>query len=235
MRKYQFPEDQDVAGDIRARYGYSGPLLDIFVGNKGAGVHKWHHYIPIYDMYFARRRGTALRFLEIGVNKGGSLQVWREYFGKDATIFGIDINPECAEFDDQAGQVRIGSQDDPEFLNKVVDEMGGIDVVLDDGSHQMRHIKKSLQVLFPRLETGGTYMIEDLHTAYMPKFGGGLDERGNFFNSARRIIDDMHRWYHNKPIRHLATAGEVSGLHVHDSIVVLDKAAVTAPTHSRIS
>ncbi|MDP5333830.1 MAG: hypothetical protein NWR54_02440, partial [Paracoccaceae bacterium] len=46
----------DIAGDIRQKYGYSGDLLDIFMGIDGAMVHKWHHYIPIYDRYFAQFR-----------------------------------------------------------------------------------------------------------------------------------------------------------------------------------
>ena len=235
MKLYRFPEGEDVAKDIRDRYGYSGPLLDIFVNNAGPGVHKWHHYIPIYDRYFSGWRGKPLRFLEIGVNKGGSLQMWREYFGEKAVIYGIDINPKCAEFDGQSGQVRIGSQDDPEFLAGIVEEMGGLDIVLDDGSHQMLHVHKSLEVLYPLLDVGGLYLIEDLHTAYLPRYGGGFDKRGNFFNTVRRIIDDMHRWYHRQPFRHEAIAGQVSAIHVHDSVLVLEKSTPTAPTHSRIS
>jgi len=51
--------------------------------------------------------------LEIGVSFGGSLEMWREYFGPEATIFGIDIDPECANRFARPNQVRIGSQDDP--------------------------------------------------------------------------------------------------------------------------
>ena len=198
-------------------------------------MHKWHHYLPIYDRYFAQYRGTKVRFLEIGVNNGGSLQMWRKYLGPDAVLCGIDINPDCAQYDGQSGMVRIGSQDDPEFLAEVVKEMGGVDVVLDDGSHQMKHIDKSLRVLFPMLELGGTYMIEDLHTAYFPKFGGGFKEPKNFFNTVRSMIDDMHMWYHNKRERLPELARQFTGVHIHDSIVVIDKAELNRPTHSRVN
>ena len=234
MKKYRFPTDLDVAEHIRGTYGFDGDLLEIFAENKGVGVHKWHHYIPLYDRYFAPFRGRKVRFLEIGVNQGGSLQMWRRYLGDDAVLCGIDINPNCARFDGQSGMVRIGSQDDPEFLAAVVEEMGGIDVVLDDGSHRMAHIKASLQTLFPLLSEGGIYMIEDLHTAYYPKFGGGFRAKDNFFNDVRKMIDDMHGWYTNKSPRIPATAKMVSGLHVHDSLVVIEKAPVAAPVHSRI-
>ena len=99
----------------------------------------------------------------------------------------------------------------------------------------MPHIETSLRVLFPLLTEGGTYMIEDLHTSYYPRFGGGYDAPTNFFNTVRHMIDDMHNWYHSK--KKLAVpelAKEFSGLHIHDSIVVIDKAAVQRPTHSRV-
>lgn len=233
MKRFRFPEGADVAEDIRSRYGYDGPMLDIYAGTRGVKVHKWHHYIPIYDRYLNRYRGTPVRFLEIGVNNGGSMQMWRRFFGDDAVIFGIDIDPKCAQFDGQSGQVRIGSQADPDFLAAVVDEMGGVDVVLDDGSHRMEHVEASLRALFPRLKMGGTYMIEDMHTAYLPRFGGGLEAPSNFFNTVRRIIDDMHIWYSGQKAPQVPEINrEVSGIHVHDSIVVIDKGPVQAPVHS---
>ena len=234
MRRFKFDAEADVAEDIRTKYGFDGDLLDLFAGNTGVVVHKWHHYIPIYDRYFAPFRGGKVRFLEIGVNKGGSLQMWRRYFGPDATLFGIDINPDCAAFDGQAGQVRIGSQTDPDFLNRVIDEMGGVDVVLDDGSHRMPHVRASFENLFPRLAENGVYMIEDLHTAYSPKYGGGYRADRNFFGFVMDMVDDMHRWYHNKGMRHPELGGKFSGIHIHDSIAVIDKHPVFRPAHSRV-
>ncbi len=200
-------------------------------------VHKWHHYLPLYERYFGpwrSRTNARLRFLEIGVSQGGSLAMWRRYFGPDAVIFGVDIDPACAAYDGQSGQVRIGSQDDPDFLRRVVAEMGGVDVILDDGSHVMAHIRASLLALFPLLSPGGIYMIEDLHTAYWKKFGGGYGSRDNFFDFVRLCIADMHHWYHQEPLAHPDLALQVAGLHVHDSIVVIDKAQVHKPTHSRV-
>ncbi|CUH75965.1 Demethylmacrocin O-methyltransferase [Tritonibacter multivorans] len=231
--KYRFHGD-DVAADIREKYNFDGDLLNIFANNQGPVVHKWHHYIPLYDQYFSKFRGSNFKFLEIGVSKGGSLQIWREYFGPDATIMGIDIDPDCAQFDGQAGMVRIGSQDDPDFLNKVVDEMGGVDVVLDDGSHVMNHIRTSFHTLFPRLSLPGLYMIEDLHTAYWEDWGGGLDTPGNFFAMVSDLVTDLHGWTHKAPPRVASTNGQVTGVHIHDSIAVIDKGPKHKPTHSRV-
>lgn len=233
MRKFRFPDDGDVREDVRA-LGYDGELLEIYAGNSGAVVHKLHHYLPLYDRYLGHWRGKPVKFLEIGVSKGGSLQMWRKWLGDEAVLCGIDINPDCARFDGQAGMVRIGSQADAGFLAGVVEEMGGIDVVLDDGSHKMDHVRASLAALFPLLATGGTYVIEDLHTAYWPKYGGGVGEPGNFFRHVGEMIDDMHAWYHPGKRLHKPTARAVTGIHVHDSMVIFDKGPVRRPTHSRV-
>ncbi|WP_434621572.1 class I SAM-dependent methyltransferase [Tabrizicola sp. M-4] len=225
----------DIRGDIREKYGFDGDLLELYASGTERVINKWHHYLPLYDRYFARWRNRPFRFLEIGVSKGGSLDLWRRYFGPEAVIFGIDIDPKCAAFDGISGQVRIGSQDDPAFLARVVEEMGGVDVVLDDGSHLMPHVHKTFEVLFPKLSYGGTYMIEDLHTAYLRRYGGGFRSGENFFNFARRMVDDMHRWYHTHGERRPDLGPDCSGIHIHDSVAVFDKDRPFAPTHSRVA
>jgi hypothetical protein len=234
INEFAFDERTSVSEDIEAKYGPQGDLLDFFIGNEKNIVHKWHHYIPIYEKYFARYRGRPLRFLEIGVSKGGSLQVWRKYFGPDAIIFGIDINEDCLAFQGQHGQVRIGSQDDIGFLNSVVAEMGGVDVVLDDGSHVMKHIETSLSCLLPQLSEDGVYMIEDLHSAYWTDFGGGMYAKANFFNLVRSLTDDMHHWYHGGPMKHPEISGYCRSIHVYDSIAVIEKGQMHKPVHSQI-
>lgn len=143
---FNFDAASDIKRDIQEKYGHDSELLDLFVNNKGAIVHKWHHYIPLYDRYFSSFRGRKMRFLEIGVSNGGSLQMWRKYFGDDAIIFGIDTDPKCETLNGLAGQVRIGSQTDHGFLESVLKEMGGVDIVLDDGSHHMEHTSAYIRI-----------------------------------------------------------------------------------------
>ena len=125
MRDFDFCGEHSIVEDIKTKYGYEGPLLKIFAENKGLLVQKWHHYIPIYDKYFTAFRGSKIRFLEIGVSDGGSLQMWREYFGKQAVIFGIDIDPKCTQFDGLSAQVRMGSQSDRPEIFAVSDRGNG--------------------------------------------------------------------------------------------------------------
>lgn len=234
LEKFAFDKNLDVKRDIQDKYGFDGDLLEIFVSNKGPLVDKWHHYIPIYDRYFSAFRGKKIRFLEIGVFKGGSLQMWRKYFGKDAIIYGIDIDPSCARLDGISGQVRIGSQDDAAFLESVISEMGGVDVILDDGSHHMNHIRASLNVLFPKLTDGGIYMVEDLHTAFWKEWGGGYESKSNFFGLISELVNDMHHWYHLVGMKHPSISSHCPGIHIHDSIAVFEKGKVYEPHRSQI-
>ena len=199
-------------------------------------VHKWHHYLPIYEEHFSpyKTRSEPVRLLEIGVSGGGSLRMWRDYFGDDAKIYGIDVNSACLEFSGLHGEVRIGSQDDPYFLADVIEEMGGVDIVVDDGSHIMAHIKKSLVTLFPLLEQGGLYFIEDLHTSYWRGHGGGFYRKANFFNLVRSLIDDMHHWYHSKGKTLPEISDELPAMHIYDSICILEKRQVSRPRHSSL-
>lgn len=207
-------------------------LTRMFVEKTGATAYKWHHYLDIYHRHLSRFRGTKVRFLEIGVFQGGSLDIWREFLGPEATIFGIDIDPACGRFNDVSGQVRIGSQDDPAFLAEVITEMGGVDVVLDDGSHMSPHMRASLQHLFPALNDGGCYLIEDTHATYWPDYSGGYDTTTSFLTDVKDLIDDMHHWYHSKDFKNPATNASVGGIHIYDSVVVLDKTQSKKPQTS---
>ncbi len=138
---------------------YQGHIEQFFWENEGRAIDKWLHYLPIYERHFAPFRNAPVRVLEIGVQNAGSAQMWRDWFGPDAILYGIDIDPDCAEANGGSAQIRIGSQADPDFLRRVVKEMGGLDVVIDDGSHVMSHIHESFCTLFPLLSEGGVYLV----------------------------------------------------------------------------
>ncbi|TVP71993.1 MAG: class I SAM-dependent methyltransferase [Rhodobacteraceae bacterium] len=208
---------------------YSGAMEEFFWENKERAIHKWLHYLPIYERHFAAFRNRPVKVLEIGVQNGGSARMWRDWFGPEAVIFGIDIDPDCAVANGEAAQIRIGSQADPEFLRATVAEMGGLDVVIDDGSHVMSHIHESFRTLFPLLSEGGVYLVEDLHTAYWSDFEGGYRRQSSFLETAKTMIDDMHCWYHGFGQQERASANALGGLHFYDSIVVIDKVAMTPP------
>lgn len=204
-------------------------LARLFVEHRGRVVRKWAHYPDLYDRHFAPFRDHPIGLLEIGVSEGGSLELWRSYFGASATIFGIDITQECAERVDPPNQVRIGSQDDPVFLQSVVNEMGQPDIIIDDGSHIGRHQTASFEALFPLLAEGGLYVIEDTHTAYWPGiFEGGYKRRGTAIELVKSLLDDLHGWWHNKP------AQDVRAIHAYDSIIFIEKGERPRPSQVRV-
>lgn len=203
-----------------------------FYNNTGRPVHKWTHYLDRYDQHFGRYKGTALGMLEIGVYVGGSLELWRGYFGPDARIMGVDINPACVALVDPPNMVRIGSQDDPEFLLSAVADLGmPLDIVLDDGSHVGRHQWTSFRTLFPLLSDGGLYVIEDLHTSYWADFEGGLGDPTTGIGLVRALIDDMHAWYRTDGDESTPAKEWVGGIHVYDSMVFIEKKKRSRPEH----
>jgi cephalosporin hydroxylase len=216
------------------RQEYAGLAGDIFFNNEGPMVHKWLHYLPIYDQLFGPFAGKPVRMLEIGVSRGGSLVMWRKFFGDQATIFGVDIDPRCSQYNGQAGQVRIGSQADPAFLRSVVDEMGGVDLILDDGSHISTHQRASYEVLFPLLTEGGLYVIEDMHTAYWPRYEGGLRRRGTAIEFLKAKVDEMHRVYQKKGLNTPEAASEIESIQFFDSIAAVRKRKQAPRYHLQI-
>ncbi len=111
--------------------------------------------------------------------------MWKRYFGPHAAIVGIDINPECKEFEEDQIAIRIGSQSDLSFLEDVLAEFGVPDVVLDDGSHRMSDVVETFRFLYPRTADDGVYVVEDLHTAYWRSMGVGCGVRAPSLNCAR--------------------------------------------------
>lgn len=151
----------------------SGSLYTAFrKGDFDRTLHKWHHYFDVYERHFGRLWTVLpIRFLEIGVSKGGSLRLWRQYFGEKAVIVGLEKDPEALAMDGLLGcAVRIGDQADPEFLARVCEEFGPFDVVLDDGGHYAAAQIASFEWLYPRLSPRGVYVCEDTHTACWQKF-----------------------------------------------------------------
>jgi Methyltransferase domain len=219
----EFTEDERNQSDLHR----------LFYGNEGPIVHKWKHYLSIYVKHLAPFRNKPVRLLEIGVFKGGSMRLWRQYFGPEAIIFGIDINPECAAFDGQDAQVRIGSQDDPVFLDRVVSEMGALNIVIDDGSHVSPHQVASFKLLFPRLNHGGIYICEDLHSNYWRGgWQGGYRRSSTFIETCKRLVDDMHSDFHSRGSSPIST--EIAGIHFYNSMVVIEKGMRERSSHIKI-
>lgn len=216
-------------------------LFRIF--SSDTNVHKWHHYFDVYTRHFERFRDRPVTMLEIGVFRGGSLRMWKQYFHPDSTIVGIDVDESCQAYEIAKENVfvRIGSQADPAFLAAVNGEFGPFDIILDDGSHKTHHQIVSFGALFrDALKDGGCYMVEDVHTNYWIKH---VDSPVTFIDLSKQMIDMMHEpWFgrkesefrhgHSDAIEKLEVSylsANIDSISFHDSIVVFDKKQQSLP------
>ncbi len=169
-----------------------------------------HNYGPTYDMTFpSELRDSVRKCLEIGVQWGPSLRLWERYF-PEAQIVGIDINPQCKQFESPRSAVRIGSQSDVAFLQEVTQEFGPWDVVIDDGSHRFSDIVASFKVLWPHVLSGGWYVVEDLQVSGQAEFGGdpGLGENTSSGYLAR-LLNELMAGSPSEIVRSVVAAGIV--------------------------
>lgn len=214
------------------RHRAKSELGRLFFGHSGRPMHKWVDYLDLYDRHFAPFRGQPIVFLEIGVDRGGSLDLWRRYFGPEATICGIDINPSCTKAVTAPNIVRIGSQSDPVFLRSVIAEIGQPHIILDDGSHIATHQRVSFETLFPLLCDGGIYAIEDMHTAYWPEYEGGRRRPGTAVDLVNHLVDSLNGWWHPDPT--LADKSSILGVHNYESISFIDKGHKERPANMHV-
>jgi hypothetical protein len=198
-------------------------LWSSFLTNDGRLIHKWKHYFPIYERHFREFVYKPVTFIEIGCGRGGSLQMWKRYFGPHARIVGIDILPECKEFEEDQIEIRIGAQQDLQFLENVIAEFGAPDIVLDDGSHVMSHVIASFQFLYPRVAKNGVYLVEDLHTAYWEEYEGGLRKPATFIELSKNLLDELNADHSRGALVPTEFTQTTLSMHFYDSVVVFEK------------
>ena len=203
-------------------------LAKIYRTDKAIG----HNYIPHYVTHLKKYRKERIKLLEIGVGGydkpgmgGNSLRMWQDYFSL-GQIYAMDIYDKSAQ---ESKRIKIfqGSQIDENFLMKVVDETGLLDIIIDDGSHVNEHVVKTFKMLFPVLKDGGTYVIEDTQTSYWPDMGGSSENLKlpgtmmNFFkqltdslNYEEYLLDDYQPSYYDQ---------HIVGVHFYHNLIFLEK------------
>jgi SAM-dependent methyltransferase len=202
-------------------------LWSDFLTNDKRIIHKWKHYFPIYERHFKDFVYKPLTFIEIGCGLGGSLQMWKRYFGPHARVIGIDIDPECKKFEEDQIEVHIGQQQDVQFLQSLIDEVGTPDIILDDGSHLMSHIVASFRFLYPKVAKNGIYMVEDLHTAYWDEYEGGLCKPSTFIEACKTLIDELNADHSRGALPPTEFTQTTLSMHFYDSVAVFERGTHT--------
>jgi hypothetical protein len=160
----------------------SNPLEDYFNAHTtGPGIWKWRHYFEIYDRHLSKFRGTAVDVAEVGIYSGGSLGMWRDYFGQGCTVHGIDIQPACARYENDWTKVYIGDQGEPRFWDWFKTLVPKLDVLIDDGGHTPGQQSVTLDKILPHLSPGGVYICEDI-----------LGKDNPFGDKIGKLSSDLH-------------------------------------------
>ncbi|MGC9423721.1 SAM-dependent methyltransferase [Vibrio sp.] len=175
---------------------------EIYFYHDGKVSDKWILYIKEWERLFLPFQDKEVDFLEIGIQNGGSLEIWAKYFKKAKHIVGCDVNEACRnlEFDDPRITTVIGDANSDEVekeLRKITPEF---DIIIDDGSHLSRDIIRSFSRHFNRLKENGVYVIEDLHASYWNWLGGGLYEPYSAISFLKRLVDiaNFEHWRINQ-------------------------------------
>jgi hypothetical protein len=211
------------------------PLEQYFDAHReGPGIWKWRHYFDIYHRHLAGFVGRPVNVLEVGIYSGGSLGMWRNYFGPGATIFGVDIEPACKSYETDGVRVFIGDQADREFWKGFRREVPALDVVIDDGGHETHQQVATLEALLPHLRPGGVFICEDVHgiTNGFASYAAGLAQNLHAFDVGGEPANPERRVF----ARTSPFQSAVHSIHIYPYVVVIERtdapvAELVAPKH----
>lgn len=147
-------------------------------------------YFQAYEELLSNYVGREIIFVEIGVLNGGSLFMWRDFFGPKARIIGIDLNPAAKKWENEGFEIFVGNQADPRFWTNFFAIVGQVDIVLDDGGHTNLQQVVTFDQAVPNIRDGGLLIVEDCHTSYYKEFGN--PSKYSFINFAKLVIDSVN-------------------------------------------
>lgn len=179
---------------------------------------KHESYFEVYDKYFSQFSGKKITFVEIGIFGGGSLFMWREFFGKQARIIGIDLDENAKKWRDHGFEIFIGDQSSPSFWSDFFAEVGDVDIILDDGGHTYEQQIVTALSSMKNLRDGGLFVVEDAHTSFMKEFG--FPSRYTFVEWAKSKIADLNSRFPETNLLQTFFSKNVDSIHFHESIVV---------------
>jgi GT2 family glycosyltransferase len=166
-------------------------LRHLFSEHKGKVTDKWAIYIEEYDRLFTPYRQQGITLMEIGVQNGGSLEIWGKYFTRAEKLVGCDIDPACARlrFDDPRITVVTADANTDEGEQAILSRSRRFNLIIDDGSHLSKEVVRAFARYFPHLEDGGLFVAEDMHCSYWKEFSGGLSHPCSAIAFFKRLAD----------------------------------------------
>ena len=203
-------------------------LIDVFQTLEKY-CYKWDNYFPAYDNHISKYIGENPNVLEIGIAGGGSLEMWSKYF-ENGQIYGIDADEKFLtyKYTQDNIHIQLGDQSREDYWDSFIKNNPDLkyDVIIDDGSHIHPHQTLTLIKLFPVLNYGGTYVIEDTHTSYWPAYQGATKKPGTFIENMKDLIDLLHMQHisdtqPNQMLREIFK--DIGSITFYNSMVIITK------------
>jgi SAM-dependent methyltransferase len=179
---------------------HNSTIRSLHTSKHGKVSDKWESYLDFYDESLAYMRDQDISLLEIGVQNGGSLETWAEYFHAGKVFVGCDIDPNCGalRYEDPRIKVIVGDINTQEAFGKVAAASSSFDLIIDDGSHQSMDILNTFINYFPLVKPGGLFVIEDSHCLYLDSFGGGIMNEYSAQSFFKKLADVVsYQWWEN--------------------------------------
>jgi hypothetical protein len=203
---------------------------------------KWSRYFDVYQRYLEKYEGKEITFVEVGVHKGGSLDMWTKFFGSHSLLCGIDVDRDCLnlKYDNPNVNVILGDQGNPAFWDDFLSQIGPIDVFIDDGGHYMDQQILTFEKVWPKIKKNGVYICEDTHSSYFKHFNSSYKDPNSFIEYSKDFVDILHltdtKMYEeiinvnydhvintNENLVKKKFAWDLSSIHFYDSMVVIEK------------
>jgi hypothetical protein len=182
-------------------------LRELYAEHHGKLSDKWSIYLDAYEHAFRPWRGQPVRLLEIGVQNGGSMEIWPRYFPEGRVFIGCDIDPLCGQlrYDDPRVHLIVGDANQDAMQESIVGINREFDIVIDDGSHTSSDIVRSFARYFGHVVEGGLFVVEDLHCGYWGWREGGLHHPFSSMAFFKLLVDILNHEHWGIP----ATRGEL--------------------------
>jgi SAM-dependent methyltransferase len=225
-------------GGVKSTPGDTNPLKSYFMSVKeGRGIWKWLHYFDAYEKHLNKFVGREVHVVEVGVYSGGSLQMWKHYFGPGCRIYGVDIEEACRGYQDDTTRIFIGDQEDRGFWRQFKANVPLVDIVIDDGGHVPEQQMVTLEEMLPHLRPGGVYICEDHHGDFnrFAAYVHGLTDNLNTFATASGSSADAPGHY----CRPSPAQAVIHSVHLYPFVTVIEKTMAPvdrlyAPKHGTI-
>lgn len=216
-------------------------VINSALQKKHGTTEKYLHYFDAFEFHFSTLKKYRLNLLEIGIQDGGGLWTWEDYF-PNGDIYGIDVDPNCKKYEGDRVKIFIGSQNDEMFLQTISAKIGNFDIVIDDGGHTMHQQLVSFKTLFPLMNDGGIYVIEDLHTSYWPQFGGKFKSENTCIEFLKSLVVKLNWWAIHSPRAEPFKSNDdldlfeksIKSLHFYDSLCFIYKNQFEVPKKIRL-